>query len=218
MRKMRVSADDYYRVVEPIIEEFFVRGCDRVFQPRLQREHDTIQETHNARSKAGKKGVAVKRALKTNNKPPSPADDLLKQPEQELKPDIYKRVITFEEFWKESTKRGLKRQAEKAFTAAIKRGDVEIILSEMQKAKAEHIPKTPEQQKFTPHVSTWLNGDGWVTERNDIDPVKVIAWHAENIIKAGPMASMVTSSAIAKECVEAELVTREQCKAAGIEI
>lgn len=85
MRKMRVSADDYDRVIGPIIEEFFTVGFDRVFHPRLQQEHAKIEATSKSRSKAGKLG-AKNKSLKTNKKGSGPANVLLKQPE--LEPEL----------------------------------------------------------------------------------------------------------------------------------
>jgi len=86
MRKMRIGADDYYRVVEPLIEEFFTRGMDRIFQPRLQREHDAIEDAHKKRSDAGKRGNEVRWGLKTNKKSNRKAKILRSQPELEPEP------------------------------------------------------------------------------------------------------------------------------------
>ncbi len=86
MRKMRISADDYYRVVEPIIDEFFMRGMERVFNARLQAEHERINETHKKRSDAGVRGNEKRWALKTNDKANRPATSLRSQ--LELEPEL----------------------------------------------------------------------------------------------------------------------------------
>lgn len=64
MRKMRVSADEYDRVVEPILEEFFTLGMGRWFNARLQYEMERVTERSEARSAAGRRGAA-KRWQKT---------------------------------------------------------------------------------------------------------------------------------------------------------
>lgn len=94
MRKMRVSADDYYRVIEPIIDEFFTRGMGRVFSARLQVEMERVESTHKARSIAGKKGNEKRWSkvggksnhLKTNKNNNRKATVLQSQPEPEPEP------------------------------------------------------------------------------------------------------------------------------------
>lgn len=93
MRKMRVSADDYYRVVEPMIDEFFTKGMGRVFHARLQREKDAIEATHKARSAAGKLGNKKRwedgeknKPLKTKENGNRPATFLQSQPKPEPEP------------------------------------------------------------------------------------------------------------------------------------
>lgn len=92
MRKMRISADDYYRVVEPIINEFFTRGMGRIFNARLQKENDEINAKHKARSEAGKKGNAKRwgsrKPPKTNKNSNRKATVLQSQPEPEPEPEL----------------------------------------------------------------------------------------------------------------------------------
>lgn len=97
MRKMRVSADDYYRVVEPVIGEFFTRGMGRVFSARLQAEMEKAEASHKARSDAGKAGNAKRwgkstpsgKPLETNETGDRNATGLRSQPE--LEPELEKR-------------------------------------------------------------------------------------------------------------------------------
>lgn len=88
MRKMRISADDYYRVVEPLIDEFFTRGMGRVFSPRLQREEERIKETSRKRSEAGLKGGRPAKPLKNNETTKSRAKAKQKHLEPELEPEL----------------------------------------------------------------------------------------------------------------------------------
>lgn len=89
-RKVRVSAEDYDRVVRLVIEDFFkvVRG--RLVQKRLKAEYETISRKKAARVKAGKRGGDAK-ALKNNENDPSNASDLPAHarafPEPEPEPD-----------------------------------------------------------------------------------------------------------------------------------
>lgn len=55
-RRMRITADDFARVVSPLIAEFFRREEGRVFSPRLMREWVKASETCKKRSEAGKRG------------------------------------------------------------------------------------------------------------------------------------------------------------------
>lgn len=94
MRRMRVSADDYYRVVEPLIDEFFTRGMGRVFSARLQREMDKSKALHDARSAAGRKGNEKRwhdpqktKPLKNNNSGYRKA--IAKQSHPEPEPEPY---------------------------------------------------------------------------------------------------------------------------------
>ena len=91
MRKMRVSADDYYRVVEPLIDEFFTRGMGRVFQARLQAEFDKATASHEAKSAAGKKGNEVRwqknKPLKNNKTGNRNANAMGSQPEPYPEPE-----------------------------------------------------------------------------------------------------------------------------------
>jgi len=86
MRKMRVSADDYYRVVEPLIDEYFTRGMGRVFSARLQREYEKVSAYHKQKSDAGK-ASAKSKALKRKKTGRNGVDVSLQQPKPEPKPE-----------------------------------------------------------------------------------------------------------------------------------
>lgn len=115
MRKMRVSADDYYRVVEPLIDEFFTRGMGRVFSARLQREEERIKETSKKRSEAGLKGGRPAKSLKNNETTKSRAKAKQKhlKPELELEPD---KEESFDAFWKVWPNKNGKADAIAAFS------------------------------------------------------------------------------------------------------
>ena len=163
MRKMRVSADDYYRVVEPLIDEFFTRGLDRVFSARLQAESERINDTHKKRSDAGKRGNEKKRALKTNDKVSRPAHatrTITRTIKKEEEP-IGSSMLNFSEFWDQYPRKVGKQATENAFKKACKRHSPEVVFSGLQchrpSLEERHNAGKTGQQNFCPHPSTWLN-------------------------------------------------------------
>ena len=86
MRRMRVDAETYERVVRVVLDEFFTRANGRVTNPRIAREAVASAKAHKRRVDAGKRGGAAKSA-KTKETAPSNAKAMPKQPEPE--PDIY---------------------------------------------------------------------------------------------------------------------------------
>lgn len=73
MRRMRVDQETFYRVIKPLIAEFFRKDKGRLFSPRLMREFNDLSETREKRSIAGKKGGHASKPMKTNETMPSRA-------------------------------------------------------------------------------------------------------------------------------------------------
>jgi hypothetical protein len=66
----------------------------------------------------------------------------------------------FDEFWDAYPRRRDRRKAEKAFAAALKRTDVDLII-----AGAHRYADDPHRvEQFTKYAEGWLNGDGWLDE------------------------------------------------------
>jgi uncharacterized protein YdaU (DUF1376 family) len=89
-RRMRVSVDDFARVVKPLLEEFFETKKGRIYSPRLSEEWEKVSETYIKRSAAGKKGgrpKAVENKQKEQKVGLSPAKAGPKQPEPEPEPE-----------------------------------------------------------------------------------------------------------------------------------
>lgn len=82
MRRMRVDAETYERVVRVVIDEFCERKNGRLSNAKLTRIFNESNERHNRRVSAGSKGGKAK-ALKTNETNPSNAVAKPKQPEPE---------------------------------------------------------------------------------------------------------------------------------------
>lgn len=74
-RKIRLSSEDFARVAQPVLDEFFKLSRGRLVQKRLREEYDDISRKKSARKQAGKKGGEAK-ALKTKENDPSNASDL----------------------------------------------------------------------------------------------------------------------------------------------
>ena len=177
MRKMRLSADDYYRIVEPLIDEFFTRGMDRVFNARLQREHDRISDMHKQRSEAGK-ASAKARALKTKEKNCNGTNFSLQQPEPEPEPepepDIRDTNVSlskrenpnrFQEFWDAYPHRGGakkgRKPSEQKYRAAIKAGTSE---QEIIDGACRYQSDRGVMDGYAKNPETWLNQKGWDDE------------------------------------------------------
>ena len=86
-RHMRVTWEDFERVVAPILSEFFKIEASRYYSPRLMDEAQKASVAHEKRKLAGSKGGSAK-ALKYNKTAPSNARAMLKQPEPEPELDI----------------------------------------------------------------------------------------------------------------------------------
>lgn len=86
MRRMRCSADEFHRVVRPILDEFFSTEKARLFSPRLRAELERIEDTSRKRSAAGKMGGRPAKALKkrATDKSPAKANGKHLEPEPEL--------------------------------------------------------------------------------------------------------------------------------------
>lgn len=67
----------------------------------------------------------------------------------------------FDEFWCEVPRKIGKGQARRAWSAALKKADADTIISGVRRYAAE---RRGEDQKFTAHPATWLNGERWEDE------------------------------------------------------
>lgn len=85
MRRMRVDADTYERVVRVVIEEFCDRENGRVSNAKLTRIFAESEARHSRRVEAGAKGGKAK-ALKNKDSGSSNDKAKLKQPEPEPEP------------------------------------------------------------------------------------------------------------------------------------
>lgn len=221
MRKMRVSADDYYRVVEPLIDEFFTRGMGRVFQARLQQEYDRAQAAHDAKSAAGKKGNAKRwghdKPLKTNKTDRRNAITKQSQPEPEPEPIKDTNVsCAFSDFWAVWPDKKNKASAEKAWKKlspdtkerAVARAAAWCMAWRKKHPDASHI-----------HAATYLNQRRFDDEaETTVKASEDEVWSRRAAaIRSGQewMTRHITTSHAA-ECVRRGLITEDECRKAGV--
>jgi len=91
IRRMRIDAATFERVVAPLLSEFFERKSGRLHNPRLRAEFEKADETYRKRSSAGKRGgrpKAVENKEKEQKAGLSNEKAGPKQPEPEPEPDI----------------------------------------------------------------------------------------------------------------------------------
>lgn len=103
-RRLRVSAEEFERVVRPVIDEFFEKKRDRLHSPLLSSEFQKISETREKRSSAGKKSASARKGLKSKENDASRAsaknqpgsNNIYSEEDAELEPetDAYSETET----------------------------------------------------------------------------------------------------------------------------
>jgi len=91
IRRMRIDAATFDRVVAPLLSEFFERKSGRLQNPRLRAEFEKADETYRKRSSAGKRGgrpKAIENKEKEQKAGLSNEKAGPKQPEPEPEPDL----------------------------------------------------------------------------------------------------------------------------------
>lgn len=167
MRRMRVDADTFERVVRVVIDEFCERENGRLSNAKLSRVFSASNEAHKKRVSAGAKGGKSK-ALKTNDSAASNAKAMLKQPEP--KPELKKKKekdagkpagVCFDAFWKDWPNKTAKAAAQKAWSR----------LSPEHRAEAAAMAPAWFQkwrecnpQASPIHPATYLNAKRWQDE------------------------------------------------------
>ncbi len=119
----------------------------------------------------------------------------------------------FDEFWATALRKIGKGDARKCYGRAIKRADEDVILDAWGTANRGWRGK---DIQFVPHPSTWLNQDRWDDEQPSSSPVngaaslEVIASH----VKRPWCERGRYSREVLKQCVAADLLTRDEMEAA----
>lgn len=134
------------------------------------------------------------------------------------------RVRRFSEFWesafphRDGVKRN-KKDAEKRYRAAVKRGVPESLI--IEKARA-YGPMCRRIKKPPRDPATWLNQEGWTDEEaktgGAIDPGEAALRWVDPILKGQGWVGRHVSQAMAKHLIDKGLVTITDCRRCGIDI
>ena len=86
-------------------------------------------------------------------------------PEDSPRPADAEREQEFEAFWRVYPRKVGKGQARRAFQAALKKVPTALIMQALSSQRFDP------RERFQPHPATWLNGERWLDEANQGDPV-----------------------------------------------
>jgi uncharacterized protein YdaU (DUF1376 family) len=187
MRRLRVDAETYDRVVAVVLAEFFKRRRGRLYSPRLSTLFQETLDAKNRRSKAGKKGGRPRKILENMEKGESNDNAMLSDtrafPEPEPEPDkkesanaLLRIPAGFDAFWQTYPHRGGakkgRKAAEAAYLRAVKAGTpAPDILAGAERYRSDRQALSG----YAKDPATWLNQRCW---GDDIEP-------EANIIKIG---------------------------------
>lgn len=169
MRRVRAHTDEEKQAVKTVLTEYFRRENQRVFNNRLMREYAQASDRHRAASENGRKGGRPANYLKTKETDESyglaekKRTAKLKKANQNQNQNHNTPIPPrgddlFAEFWASVPKKVDKAKAQKAWSSAVKKDEPSKIIAAMQTyAKSRH----GQDQQFTAHPTTWLNGERW---------------------------------------------------------
>lgn len=89
-------------------------------------------------------------------------------------------IESFEQFWQFYPRKIGRGQARRAFGVALKKASAAQILAALQKQFFHP------QERFQPHPATWLNGERWLDEQSQHDPVLRAAGVVADTLQPGP--------------------------------
>lgn len=123
-------------------------------------------------------------------------------------------IDDFEVFWTACPRRVGKGAARKAYASALKKADAATLLSGIKRHAVEMRGR---EQRFIPNPATWLNQERWLDglaeEKPKADPTEIRV----KAIKSGKrFLCTQISGAQARELVERNLVTTEECRLVGV--
>lgn len=128
----------------------------------------------------------------------------------------------FDEFWSYAIRKIAKKDARKAYAAAILRANEDWIMTawiEFNKRALGQCRIVQIEHQFVPYPVTWLRQDRW--EDDYCEPIKPHLTHQQILESAAWKIRQGTSNghqfqvdrAVARECVDKGLVTEEQARA-----
>jgi uncharacterized protein YdaU (DUF1376 family) len=179
-RRMRAITDDDKRVIDVVIDEFFVEVKQRLSNARLVREYESATEKHERRKNAGKKG-GLSKPLKTKKTGSSNAKAMHKQPEPEPEPEPLlfanahkaREPDRFEEFWKAYPKRegpNSKQAARKSWKKVLgEKHNPQDIIDGVKRYRRELEEADEIGTRFVCMASTYLNQERWLDDQKSSD-------------------------------------------------
>lgn len=221
-RRMRANTETEKKVVDTVLDEFFTVHDGCCSNARLTKEWLTANEAHERRKRAGAKGGLAK-GRKSNNKAPSNAKAMHKQPEPEPYNDTKVSLPKdngFEAFWAEVPRKIGKGAARKAYASALRKTDAETLLEAMRRFAASQAGK---DAQFIPHPSTWLNAERWTDEDrpalrvvNGNEVASAAEFWAGKINSGAHVPTTAISGSVLSEIQARGLVPPETLKAKGL--
>lgn len=138
-----------------VVETSREKARERVQRWREKQKCNVTERNETSRN-ATKRLTRVEDNNKTNN-----LEDIssLRSDNISIKPDFDREFET--EFWPSYPRKVGKGQALKAYRAARKQSDCQTITAGARRYAAE---RAGQDQQFTRHAATWLNGQGWLDE------------------------------------------------------
>ena len=150
-----------------VVEKATEEACNAVVETSREKARERVQrwrekqkcnvtERNETSRNATKRLTRVEDNNKTNN-----LEDIssLRSDNISIKPDFDREFET--EFWPSYPRKVGKGQALKAYRAARKQSDCQTITAGARRYAAE---RAGQDQQFTRHAATWLNGQGWLDE------------------------------------------------------
>lgn len=171
-RRCRAHTEDDKQAVLTVLNEFFRRENQRVFNPRLNTEFEHVQTRRQTCSKNGQKGGRPKGALKTKEKERSDGlkKEKLKKANQNQNQNHIKKGTNvpkkeqeqFDHFWDLVPRKEAKGRARKAFLSALKKTSFEYLCDGMSRYALDRRGKS---KQYTALPASWLNDERWSDER-----------------------------------------------------
>lgn len=177
----RCTAPEWAAVKGSVLP-FFIRSRARLTHKRIAREMAKYDAISDARSEAGKRGAA-KTNNKNNEQKTAIADRLPTKPEPEPEPERKREIAKaiscpngFETFWNSYPRKASKLASAKAYAKALARiggpDPQAFLLAALEVARHGWT-----DERFTPHASTWLNGERY----NDAPPSNIVSLPHERL-------------------------------------